>query len=99
MNAYQTNLLAVDATGAIRSQWSSGSDAHWNDPYLAWSSGTTSNWQTYAGAGTAASPLAIVPNWPAAGNLDLYYINPAGQIVYQHDNGFGWGAPTAVDMP
>ncbi len=52
----------------------------------------------YAGAGTAASPLSAVYDWPAAGNMDLYYVTPSGQVAYQH-NGGSWGAVTTVSMP
>jgi hypothetical protein len=102
MNSTQVNLLAVDGLGQIKSEWSTGlsaSTAQWNVPSgTPWTSPVTTSWQTYAPAGTSSSALSIVPNWPSAGDLDLYYVSPTGQLVYQHHGGYWW-PPTPVSMP
>jgi hypothetical protein len=100
LTSTQVNLLAVDASGAIRSEWSSGSSAYWAWGSVPWTSSITWGWQSFSSASTSTSAIGMVANWPDTGDLDLHYVSPSGTVCYQHYAvGWGWGAPACVALP
>jgi hypothetical protein len=100
VSSTHVNLLALDGTGQIKSEWSNGASAQWQFPLTAWASPITSAWQTFMGAGSSSSAVAMLANWPNSGDLDMHYVSASGQVCYRHfDPATGWGAVSCVALP